>query len=98
MKIQHLDAEYADKQNTYKICALKPKKISKKEGNSEIGQGMEFPPKVSDEEEKTNMEHPLPNEDNQMKKESKVQELNPQVPMHSQSAKILDTMDTSGSK
>jgi len=99
MKIQHLDAEYAGKQDTYKIRALKPKKIPeerRKQGNRPRD-GI-FSPPVSDEEEEVDVEHPIPNEDNQMNKEPEIQELNPQFPMDSQPAKILDTMDTNGSK
>ena len=40
MKIQHLDVESTEKQDTNKICALKPKKHWKKEENRETNQRM----------------------------------------------------------
>lgn len=94
MKIQNLDAKYSNKHDTYKIRSLKPKKIPKEKQPK----GWKFPPPVSDEEEEVDVEHAIPNENNQMKKEPELEELNPQDPMESQLAKIPDTMDTNRSK
>lgn len=93
MKIQHLDAEYAGKQDNYKTHALKPKKDTwRKKKIGKPSKGCQFLLEVSDEDEGADVEQPIPNEKNQMNKELEAQELNPQDMMNSQLTKILETI------
>ena len=72
MKTQHSGAEYANRQDIYKIHVPKTKKDSwKKKKIGKQHKGWKFPPPNPEEEEKIEVEDPIPNENNQTKKEAK---------------------------
>lgn len=82
-------------QNT---CPTTKKDIRRKKKIGKQGKRWKFPPPLSDEEEEEDVEHVIPNENNQMNKEPEAEDINPQESMDSLPVKIPKTMDISESK
>ena len=61
-------------QNT---CPESKKYIRRKNKSGKQAKGWQFPPPHFDEEEEEDVEHVIPNENNQMNKEPEAEDLNP---------------------